>query len=255
MKLRSVAVNGLRTDMSYQSPVKENQVKKIVKNFDPQSVDSIVVSRRSNGFYYIVDGQHRVEALRRLNITQVLAKIHSDLTVEEEAKLYRDINTRPTKSPKSMAKASIKHGDEHAIRIMNTVNATGMQIDFDNQNATVGYIGAYRSLERIVKDYGDLGLIETISFIKRVYGNESKYFQGFVMEGFAKFLANYYTQINQDSLKERLEKLGYNSLMAEVNKQRPNFKSKKECLPFVLADIYNKKRKQENKVNKQFLMI
>ena len=41
---------GLMTDMSYQSPVKENQVKRILKNFDKDSLDAITVNLRPNGF-------------------------------------------------------------------------------------------------------------------------------------------------------------------------------------------------------------
>ena len=43
MKLRNLNVMGLMTDMSYQSPVKENQVKRILKNFDKDSLDAITV--------------------------------------------------------------------------------------------------------------------------------------------------------------------------------------------------------------------
>ena len=114
MKLRNLNVMGLMTDMSYQSPVKENQVKRILKNFDKDSLDAITVNLRPNGFYYIIDGQHRVEVLKRLNISTVPAKIHVGLSLEEEAKLYRNINTRPTKSPNSIAKADITQGDENA---------------------------------------------------------------------------------------------------------------------------------------------
>ncbi|QEX37296.1 ParB/Srx family N-terminal domain-containing protein [Staphylococcus lugdunensis] len=74
MKLRNLNVMGLMTDMSYQSPVKENQVKRILKNFDKDSLDAITVNLRPNGFYYIIDGQHRVEVLKRLKISTVPAK-------------------------------------------------------------------------------------------------------------------------------------------------------------------------------------
>lgn len=253
MKLRNLNVMGLMTDMSYQSPVKENQVKRILKNFDKDSLDAITVNLRPNGFYYIIDGQHRVEVLKRLNISTVPAKIHVGLSLEEEAKLYRNINTRPTKSPNSIAKADITQGDENAELINFSVLQAGMQIDYDNQNLKYGFISAYKSLERIYLKYGNSGLTETLKFIKDTYGNERRFFQGYIMEGFAKFLSTYYSDLKINDLSKRLKQKGFDDFMAEINKQRPSFGSKKECLPFVVADIYNKKRRKENQLSKIYL--
>lgn len=75
------------------------------------------------------------------------------------------------------------------------------------------------------------------------------------MEGFAKFLSTYYEDIKKENLLKRLQQKGFDNLMAEVNKQRPNFNSKKECLPFVLTDIYNKNRKKDYKLDKKLLFI
>lgn len=255
MKLRNLNVNELQTDMSYQSPVKEVQVKRIVNNFDEASIDSIVVNRRDNGYYYIIDGQHRVQALKELGIGTVPAKVHEGLTVTEEAKLYKNINTRPTKSPNSMAKASLKQGDENAELILFSVLEAGLDIDYDNNNPTQNYITAYRSLERVYNKYGGRGLTETLVFIKDAFGIERTFFQGYIIEGFAKFLATYYEDLKKDNLLKRLQQKGFDNLMADVNKQRPNFNSKKECLPFVLTDIYNKNRKKDYKLDKKLLFI
>lgn len=65
---RPLYITSLKTDMSYQSPVKESQVKKIVKNFDPQKLHTIVVNKRNDGQFFVIDGQHRVEALKELGI-------------------------------------------------------------------------------------------------------------------------------------------------------------------------------------------
>lgn len=255
MKLRNLNVMGLMTDMSYQSPVKEGQVKRILKNFDRDSLDAITVNLRENGFYYIIDGQHRVEVLKRLNIPTVPAKIHVGLSIEEEAKLYRNINTRPTKSPNSIAKANITQGDEKAELINFSVLQGGMQIDYDNQNPKYGYITAYKSLERVFEKHRGSGLTETLKFIKETYGDERRFFQGYIIEGFAKFLSTYYDDLKLNELSKRLKQKGFDDFMAEVNKQKPSFGSKKECLPFVLADIYNKQRRKENQLNKILLHV
>lgn len=255
MRLRNVNVNDLQTDMSYQSPVRAGQVKKIVNNFDEKSIDSVVVNLREDGHYYIVDGQHRVTALKQLGFTTVSAKVHAGLSLEDEAKLYHDINSRPTKTPNSMAKAKMAHGDALADAIDMAVESAGMHIDYEVNHKSIGHISAYRSLESIYKKYGRNGLEETLSFIKRVFGNHNGYFKGFFIEGVAKFLSTYYEEINFKTLEQKLQKQGFSNLLSEINKQRPNFKSKREAVPFVITDIYNKNRKADYKLNKKFLMI
>ena len=49
---QQLPVHRLQTDMSYQSPVQERQVKKIVKNFDPKKLHTIVVSKRRVTLHY-----------------------------------------------------------------------------------------------------------------------------------------------------------------------------------------------------------
>lgn len=255
MRLRNIGVNELKTDMSYQSPVKQAQVNKIVKNFDEKSIDSIVVNLREDGHYYIVDGQHRVSALRHLGILDVSAKVHAGLSLDEEAKLYHDINSRPTKSPNAMAKAKMAHGDTFADAIDMAVEEAGMHIDYEVNHKSIGYVGAYRTLENIYKKYGREKLVEALLFIKRVFGNHNGYFKGFFIEGVAKFLNSFEQNINMNSLEQKLQKQGFSNLLAEINKQRPNFKSKTEAVPFVIADIYNKNRKADYKLNKKLLML
>ena len=96
MYSQKLSVNKLKTDMSYQSPVKDAQVKKIVKDFDPQKLHTIVVNRRDDMNFYIIDGQHRVEALKELSIPLVEATVHEGLTIQQD-----DINQmRPNFSSK-----------------------------------------------------------------------------------------------------------------------------------------------------------
>ena len=62
-----------------------------------------------------------------------------------------------------------------------------------------------------------------------------------------------YSNLKINELSKRLKKTGFDDFMTEVNKQSPSFSSKKECLPFVVADIYNKRRNENNKLKKLYL--
>lgn len=53
----------------YQRILNMKNVAGIVKNFDPAKLGVLVVSRRGDGTYAVLDGQHRLAALRRLAMT------------------------------------------------------------------------------------------------------------------------------------------------------------------------------------------
>jgi ORF016 len=55
--------------------------------------------------------------------------------------------------------------------------------------------------------------------------------------------------VDLNNLVKKLQKMGYEGFILEVNKKQGGFKSKPECLPFIVTDIYNKGRRQENKLD------
>lgn len=250
-----LAIKNLKTDMSYQSPVKEAQVKKIVREFDPNKLHTIVVNRRMNGLFYVIDGQHRVEALKRIGILSIEATIHNDLSVEQEAEMYLGINDRPTKSPNSKGKSALRFNDPEAIEIDKAVTNVGLQIDYDKQNNGVGYIHAYQALKTVNKKNGSTHLEIVLTVIRKSFGNESRNFQGFIIQGFSKFLETYKEEVELSELVKRLNKLQLDGLLTEISKNKAGFSSKKECLPFTLADIYNKGRRKDNKLNTRLLLV
>lgn len=252
---QKISTSYLKTDMSYQSPVKEAQVKKIVNNFDPQKLHSIVVNRREDMTFYIIDGQHRVEALRELNIPLVDATIHTNLTVEEEAEMYYGINDRPAKSPNSKGKSSLKFGNKSAVEIEKAVTSAGLKIDYDKNINTDGYIVAYAALQSINKKYGPDFLEIVLEVIKQSFGIEKRNYQAFIMKGFSEFMNIYGTRVDISHLINRLKELGFEKFIQEVNKNQAGFSTKKESLPLTLAEIYNKRKHNKNKLDKRLLFI
>ena len=108
---------------------------------------------------------------------------------------------------------------------------------------------------RIVKKYGSDILVKTLNLIQTVYGDDRTYYQGYVMEGFAKLLYTFEDSLKMNELIKRLKQKGFNDLLADINQIRPNFSSKKECLPVVVADIYNKRRRKSFQLDKRLLFI
>ena len=87
--LRSLPTSRLTSGLAYQRPVNERVVNLLIRDWDEQLLEPLIVSFR-DGRFHLVDGQHRVIALRRKNggsDVMVLCRVYSGLTYEQEAEL------------------------------------------------------------------------------------------------------------------------------------------------------------------------
>src|SRR5436853_1045819 len=84
----------LMVDHSVQRPLDGVRVASIAGDFEPESIGVIHVSRRSNGTYHVMDGQHRVAAMRVLGMdeTPVPTHLYEGLSKAAEARMFRRLN-------------------------------------------------------------------------------------------------------------------------------------------------------------------
>ena len=75
----------------------EPKVRKIFANFNPDALGVITVSLRKDLTYVVLDGMHRVEAVRRLtdNTGTMAAHVLEGLSLAEEAEIFLDLNFSP----------------------------------------------------------------------------------------------------------------------------------------------------------------
>ncbi len=79
----------LTSGLPYQRPVDEQEVDRLIREWDGRLLDPLVVSFR-DGKFHVVDGQHRVAAMRKIyGGKEVMAPctIYNGLTYEQEADL------------------------------------------------------------------------------------------------------------------------------------------------------------------------
>lgn len=255
MRTNKLLINSIKTDMSYQSPVNSNEVKKIVKNFNPKALTSIIVSQRDSGEYYVIDGQHRMSALKQMQQPTIEALIYTGLTQNEEAEMYAKINERKTKSPNALGKAKYQSGDLVAIEIHDAVSNAGLIIDYDNTNTRMNHIKAYKALEVTHAKYGQEHLEETLVLLKKCFGDQSASFEGKLIYGMAKFLFHYRDDYKIKRLTTTVNRLGlpeFNRLYVQ-NKTIYNKVDKACAMTFV--DIYNKKLNEDKRLNTMKVLI
>ena len=116
---RMVALADLNIDPEAQRPLSPAWVKTRVPIFNADQLGHIVVNKRANGKFYIVDGQHRVELMRAVGWgdQQIHAEVFEGLTQAQEAALFNARNDRKAVRRFDKFRISITAGDSDAIEI------------------------------------------------------------------------------------------------------------------------------------------
>ncbi len=63
---RKIKADDLNVDRGYQRAAGTSYINKIAREFDPALFGIITVAERDDGSYWILNGQHRVEAMRKM---------------------------------------------------------------------------------------------------------------------------------------------------------------------------------------------
>ena len=90
-------LSSLEVDVPYLQNIMESHAKMLAEHWDERLFDPLTVSLR-DGKYYVIDGRHRMAALKLLNIEDAFVQctLYQGLTVQEEAELtYRIHRARP----------------------------------------------------------------------------------------------------------------------------------------------------------------
>lgn len=128
-------VNLIGIDRRYQRDPSPEKIKLISESFNQIAAGVLIVSLRSNGQYFVMDGQHRLEAMKRLNIQRVECKVAHGLSITEEAEIFIRCNTvRKNPTALDVFKARILKKDPVAIDIRNIVEKHGLFIQFDRSS-------------------------------------------------------------------------------------------------------------------------
>jgi len=196
--VETLSVNSLKI-AAYQSPCNPLRVKRIVENFDEEQLQPIDVSFRDK-HYWIVDGQHRTEALKEKGIPMVACRIHYGLTYQKEANLYVALNNpknRRTPTAVNRANAQLEANDPAMMEIKRIVEENGFILGLD-QSKAINKIVALATLETIHKQIGAAGLNRVLGLIHGAWYGKFEAMDKAVLMGVYLFVKHY-----QDDFKDR----------------------------------------------------
>jgi hypothetical protein len=238
-----VKVSDLTIDYTYQRQPIMKKVNKIAKNFDSDILGVIICSMREDGSIAVIDGSHRVHALRMkgLNDSTVNALVYFSLTIQEEAKIFAMLNQEHTKpNTTDIFKAGIVSGDEETIAINKILNSLGLIIGVgpgDNK------VRAISTIRRVYRNAGEKVLRDTLYTIKSAYGDSSSTMRDVLISAVAIVYNRYGAKAEVPRMITTLQKFGNpNTLIANAKSIGVNASSvTASALPFVIVNAYNQR--------------
>lgn len=160
--IRLLPVARLKVDHRYQRRLDDAWVDRLSDRWQAALAGVLLVSSRDDGDLIVLDGQHRLAAVRKLladhaDVNESLwAEVYFGLTLEDEAAIFMGRNTQKAVHIIDRFRARVVAGEPTAARIDQTLKAHGATWDYDSRRgyACVGVlekVGAWGKLDSTIR--------------------------------------------------------------------------------------------------------
>lgn len=214
--IKWVELNAFVVDHHYQrKPTSErsrNLIDHITHNFRWAAFQPIIVTPTSKGDkYIIIDGQHRVHAVRgRTDIKKIPCYIVPHLTPKEQATNFVAINSnRLALTPLHMHHAKAACGDKSELLVQRVCQKAGVVISRSqllNYQMPAGHTQAVSAIKRCIKGTSEECVIEALKSLNYAFKKTPGILEGRVIEAVVGFYKDMgLKDINNEALQYTLK--------------------------------------------------
>jgi hypothetical protein len=215
------------------------RVDHLLNDFDIDQIGYPVLNERG-GLYYIIDGQHRLEALKRWlgpgwETQKVACAVYPGLTEAEEAEMFLRHNDVLQVRAFDKFKVAVSAGRADESAIKKTVEKQGLHISHTRSAGGISAVGVLRNIYAR-SDAHVLG--QALRIIRDAYGDAG--FEASVIDGMGHLCKRYAGVLDEQSAKERLSTArgGVKGLLnraAEIRLRTGNVRG--QCVAAAAVDI------------------
>lgn len=202
-------VGELTVDPQVQrSRLSEAKVRRIYANFNPDALGVITVSLRKDMSYVVLDGMHRVEAVRRLtdNTGTMSAHVLTGLALAEEAEIFLDLNYSDKPTIIERYRVSVVAKDELNTKINDLVHAYGYTVSNQSANGHINAVNALRYVYELPVNDGEPNRLQlTLIVVGKAWGNSRHATQAPILVGLGRLFSEYGSQIDLDHLVGKMK--------------------------------------------------
>jgi hypothetical protein len=186
----SIPSAALIVDQTVQRPLDGVRVAAIAGDFEREALGVIHVSKRADGTYHIIDGQHRVAAMRVLGKGDELVTcvVYEGLSRAEEAAMFRRLNNTRQVQILDRFRIRIVEGDPVACEIAAILRSHGWSI---SKSTSRGSFYAVAAMEKVfrAKEGGDADTCDAlIRIATEAWGHDSNGLRAEIVSGLGVLL-------------------------------------------------------------------
>ena len=242
---RSISTNKLTSGLPYQRPVDEREVDRLVREWDERLLDPLVVSYRE-GRFNLIDGQHRVSALRKKNggrDVMVRCKVYSGLTYEEEAALCWKLDKAKKRLSLSQATNALAESgmDTEITEIKRLMNCEGFTWALGRKYCRDYEVAATRAVINAYRFLGDTDFLRMFRLLGDTWHGDVHSLNAPVISGMALFIKTYGSELNDRTFVKRLSTIAPEEV---VRRGRMDFSTSNTALRYarIVLEKYNGSR-------------
>lgn len=231
-------------------------VRSLSRQFDIEAIGDIHVSKRSDGTLAVVDGQHRILALRQLGYDDlgVWCHVYEDKTPEEECDLFLKLNNRRNVTAADKFRIGVGAGLEDCVAINSLLRERGLAVTGEAQRIGASPISCAATLRSYWSKAqrertGPQALAGALDVALAAWGPEGDSLHQSIIGGLSElFLDNAW--IDSKHLADKLAKAGSPGRLIGKAKARYEYErsSLSRCMAKVIADIYNSRRGKKDRL-------
>jgi len=237
-RLKWIAVADMRVSPMAQREINQAKVDRIAAEFDPEEIGTPTVNHRE-GHWYVIDGQHRIEALRQMGWgdQQVQCWTYEGMTEQQEAEKFLRLNDTLAVDRYARFKVGVTAGREDQCEIDRVVRSQKLVVSRD---ALPGAVRAVGTLERVYKRSDSVVLGRTLRIIRDAYGDPG--LEAAVIDGIGHLCARYNGELDENVAVTKLSKAhgGVNGLLGKAEMiRRQTGNAKGLCVAAAAVEIIN----------------
>jgi hypothetical protein len=251
MRTADLPLSAIRHDAGYQRLLNAQRVDEIARDWNPKLALELIVSERPDGTFYLLDGQHRVEAMRRRGIGSWRCLIYVGLTPDQEADLFVELQQkRRSLSAIDLYRAGLKGNDEIAKAIDEIVRRHGFHVA--RGGGSTGAITSVDAMRGVITRYGPRILDVTLKTIRLLWPTEPIAYGSAGIQGIGLFFAAMERApgFEYESFVQRLQSVAFGEIVREAKGRRLTGATVVETgnslalfVATVLFDRYNRRRR------------
>lgn len=246
---QSLAVSRLFSAAHCQRKLKEKEVAEIVDEYDDNLVGLIIVSYR-DGRYYVIDGQHRIAAIKRKFDSNAVVKcrVITGLTIKDEAAYFRKINKSQREiSSNDDFNSGYYEEDPTIIGIINIGEKYGITFGNKNLNGMKNIkfrVKAVEMAQNIYNGYGKEIFNRVCRVLSEGFVDEPSAFNASLMEATAIVLNTYGKDCSDDVLIKKLRSRNPDRLILDARNDRTTgtASTSKKLARILVKSVYNSGR-------------